>query len=78
MADTPSYVRLRAVGPRLSIRLDAPSPQSARETLADLLACIQVAERTLGITRETNPAERRSPTAVRRPSQRARSPPSRG
>lgn len=34
----------------MHIQIEAPSPMSARETIEDLLACVQVAERTLGIS----------------------------
>jgi uncharacterized protein with PIN domain len=43
-ADNPSYVDVTAHGPELNIRLTAKSASSARATLEDLMACLQVAE----------------------------------
>jgi hypothetical protein len=47
--DTPDFVSVRVEGATLRIHLEARSATSARETLEDLLACVQVAERTLGV-----------------------------
>lgn len=46
LADNPGFVRVSVAGSDLEIRLTAPSATSARTTLEDLLACLQVAERT--------------------------------
>ena len=55
VADNPPYVHVSAEGADLEIRLSASSASSARITLEDLLACLQVAERTLRAGRETPP-----------------------
>jgi len=47
-ADNPAYVSVEAVGNEIEVRLTATSAASARATLDDLLACLRVAERTLG------------------------------
>jgi len=52
VADNPPYVHVSAEGSDLEIRLSASSAASARVTLEDLLACLQVAERTLRTNRE--------------------------
>ena len=51
-ADNPPYVHVSSDGSDLEIRLSASSAASARVTLEDLLACLQVAERTLRADRE--------------------------
>ena len=45
-ADNPSYVGVSVEGTDLVIRLDTASTASARTTLEDLIACLQVAERS--------------------------------
>ncbi len=45
-ADTPDFVTLTVEGATLVIRTRAPSARSARATLEDLIACLQVAERS--------------------------------
>ena len=52
VADNPPYVRVSVDGSDLEIRLSASSAASARTTLEDLLACLQVAERTRRVDRE--------------------------
>ncbi|MGI0054338.1 MAG: KEOPS complex subunit Pcc1 [Thermoplasmata archaeon] len=46
-ADNPAHVTVTVDGPRLTIQVVAPSAASARATLEDLLACVQVAERSV-------------------------------
>lgn len=46
-ADNPPFVLVSVEGTELAIRLTSPSASSARATLDDLLACLQVAERSL-------------------------------
>ncbi len=43
--DTPEFVTLSVDGSTLTIRTHAASARSARATLEDLVACLQVAER---------------------------------
>lgn len=43
--DTPEFVSLTVDGAVLEIRTRAPSARSARATMEDLIACLQVAER---------------------------------
>ena len=45
-ADNPDFVRVTTEGRELRVEVRAPSPASARATLDDLVACLQVAERT--------------------------------
>lgn len=45
-ADNPAFVTVRAVGSDLEVELTSRSAASARATLDDLLACLQVAEKT--------------------------------
>lgn len=45
-ADNPPFVRVEVEGTALVIRVTAASPESARATLEDLLACLSAAERT--------------------------------
>jgi Transcription factor Pcc1 len=46
-ADDPAYIHGSVEGATLEIRVDASSARSLRATLDDLLACVQVAERSL-------------------------------
>ena len=46
-ADTPEFVTLTVEGSTLHIRTQASSARSARATLEDLIACLQVAERAV-------------------------------
>jgi hypothetical protein len=46
--DTPEYVTLAVEGRDLVVGTRAASARSVRATLEDLLACLQVAERTPG------------------------------
>lgn len=48
-ADRPAFLGTSTEGPELRFTVRAPSAESARATLEDLLACVQVAERTLGV-----------------------------
>lgn len=45
-ADNPSFVEVAVEGSALVVRVRAPSAQSARATLDDLLACLGAAERS--------------------------------
>jgi hypothetical protein len=51
VADNPPYVEVAVEGSELVVRVAAASAASARTTLEDLLACLKVAERTLGALR---------------------------
>jgi Transcription factor Pcc1 len=46
LVDSPPYVRLEVDGSDLVVRTTATSARSVRATFEDLLACVQVAERT--------------------------------
>lgn len=45
-ADNPAFVLVDQEGADLVVRLTSASAASARATLEDLIACVQVAERT--------------------------------
>ncbi|MCI4343847.1 MAG: hypothetical protein L3J92_07055 [Thermoplasmata archaeon] len=53
VADTPSYVHLEVEGSDLVVRTSATSARTVRATFEDLLACVQVAERTARSATET-------------------------
>jgi hypothetical protein len=52
-ADTPPFVELAVEGRELVIRTRGPSARSVRATLEDLIACVQVAERSVASGPET-------------------------
>ena len=63
-ADQPEQLTWHTRGRVLSFIITAPSPESARATSDDLLACLSVAEKTGGVNRQkpagtarTSPAE---------------------
>ena len=49
--DNPHHLAVEVRGREVHIRLTTGSASSARATLEDLLACLQVAERTVGVPR---------------------------
>ena len=65
VADNPSYVEVSVEGTDLVIHLDTSSAASARNTLEDLISCLQVAERS-------------EPDALRTPSRDGPVPPPKG
>lgn len=65
VADNPSYVQVSVEGMDLVIHLDTSSAASARNTLEDLISCLQVAERS-------------EPDALRTPSRDGPVPPPKG
>ena len=50
-ADNPNHIHVRVARGAIEIRVAAPSAASARATLEDLMACVQAAERTIGLGR---------------------------
>ncbi|MCI4365857.1 MAG: hypothetical protein L3K10_07370 [Thermoplasmata archaeon] len=53
LADNPAFVTLEVEGTELVVRTTSTSARSARATLEDLLACLQVAERSARPTAES-------------------------
>jgi hypothetical protein len=49
-ADQPDYVVAEHEGPTLRLRVTGTTARSARATLEDLVACLQVAEKAFEIT----------------------------
>ena len=60
-ADRPAFLGTTVDGATLRIHLDAPSAESARATLEDLLACLAAAERTIGLVPPLRPGPPASP-----------------
>ena len=57
-ADRPSFLGTTVEGATLRIHLDAPSAESARATLEDLMSCLAAAERTMGVVPAARPGPR--------------------
>ncbi|MCI4323036.1 MAG: hypothetical protein L3K03_03290 [Thermoplasmata archaeon] len=61
-ADRPEYLETEQDGATLRCRVAAPSASSARATLDDLLAAIQLAERTRQVSSSATPRSPKDPS----------------
>lgn len=64
-ADQPEQLAWRTRGRVLSFVFTSPTPQSARATSDDLLACLSAAEKTNGVSRSERSGSARTSPAVR-------------